>query len=336
MKHCNKKIIFICESSPKIGLGHLIRCSALSKYFLKKDWQSSLITSEIDKDTMKIVDQSFTTIILKKINQINFLQEIVKNYDLLVIDNYKFSTEKQKLLKKYIKTIIFDDYPHRKVVADYLVDPTLKRRVNEYKKLAVSKCKVLTGIKYVLLRQSFQIKSIIRENFLKYKNLPILIFLGGGYNSILICKIINVLNNSEKLKTIYLICTKNEKNEIQKMKFPNKITFFHSLNDKELFDLLGNVSIVIGASGSSCWERCIMGLPSIIIPISKNQQKIADELDKKNAAVAIKKEDINTKLLPSINSLLLNECNYLQMSKNASLVCDGYGIERLYEIVLSI
>lgn len=333
MKYQNKKIIFICEASPQIGLGHLIRCSALSKYFIKKKWVSTLITSRVSEDYREIIKNSFTNIILNKNDEISLLKNMISEYEVVLIDNYKFSFNKQVFIKDNFKTIIFDDFPHRKIASHYLIDPTLGRKKSDYKNFVSSDCNVLTGQKFVQLRENFQKKNIIRKEFLNYKNLPILIFLGGGDNLVLICKILKILNKSKLINDLIVICRKSEKEKIMKLSLRKKINFYHSLNDKELFNLFCKVGLVVGGAGSSCWERCITGLPSVIIPISENQQKIANELNLQYAAISIQKKDVDIKLFPAICSLLLNEYNYLKMSKSASSICDGYGIKRLYEII---
>ncbi len=332
MKYHNKKIIFICESSSDIGLGHLMRCSALSKYFLKNKWKSTLLTSRVDNDIRKSLKNSFTKIILNKTNEQKLLQNIILDFDFVLIDDYNYPYNIQMFLKNNINTIVFDDYPHRKIACHFLVDPTLGRKSSDYKNFVLPKCKILTGTKFIQLRESFQKENIVREDFYNYRKLPILVFIGGGNNLNLIFQIIKTLYDSKINNTIYLICSKEEKIEIEKLSYPNKINFFYSLDDKELYNLFKKVSLVIGGSGSSCWERCVMGLPSVIIPISENQKKISYELNLKNAAISIEKKDISLKLIPAIKTILFNEDNYLKMSKNASSICDGYGIKRLYEI----
>ena len=42
---------------------------------------------------------------------------------------------------------------------------------------------------------------------------------------------------------------------------------------------MAKADIALGASGATSWERCCMGLPSIVIALAENQIKIASELD---------------------------------------------------------
>ena len=335
MTQNNKQILFICEASSEIGLGHLIRCSALSSFFIKKKWKTVLISSNIDNKTFKIIGNSFDVCHLNKINNTNFLEKIFIASQLLVIDNYSFSFEKQKTAMKYIKTIIFDDFPHRKLKANYLIDPTLERNPKEYTKFINKKCEVYTGTKYVQMRKSFQKKNIFRQSFDQYKDLPILIYLGGTNNIEIIDKICSIIISLKLKNKINLICNDNEVNILKKLNSTTKVNFFHSLSDLEMYNLIDKSSIAIGASGSSCWERCILGIPSIVIPISNNQESIAFSLNKHNAAILIKLEDIESKLRDAIKEIMFNKINYLQMSKKASSICDGYGSKRLYNILMS-
>ena len=71
----------------------------------------------------------------------------------------------------------------------------------------------------------------------------------------------------------------SSKNKIKKLKNKNKNIIFHS-NLSSLASLMLKADIAIGACGVTTWERCCLGLPSIVITVAENQKKIAKELDK--------------------------------------------------------
>ena len=50
----------------------------------------------------------------------------------------------------------------------------------------------------------------------------------------------------------------------------------------------------IGASGTTSWERCCLGLPSLVISIAENQKPIAQELHKKGIICWLGHYDIIT------------------------------------------
>jgi spore coat polysaccharide biosynthesis predicted glycosyltransferase SpsG len=81
--------------------------------------------------------------------------------------------------------------------------------------------------------------------------------------------------------------------------------------------------LAIGASGSSSWERCALGLPTISYVIADNQLGIASALESAGAAITIQGVD---EFSSKINTAIQNLKN---MSIKASLICDGFGAKRV-------
>ena len=63
--------------------------------------------------------------------------------------------------------------------------------------------------------------------------------------------------------------------------------------------LFFEADLAIGAGGSSNWERCCLGLPSIIVAMSENQLPIAKALQKEGVVKFIEdsSENYSMKLL---------------------------------------
>lgn len=90
-------------------------------------------------------------------------------------------------------------------------------------------------------------------------------------------------------------------------------------------ELMANVDLAIGAAGSSVWERCCLGLPSIIIPIADNQKPIAEFLAKEKLAIVIS----------DYSELNLIEQFYKKLNPVLiSHFCDGLGVERVVKKML--
>ena len=82
--------------------------------------------------------------------------------------------------------------------------------------------------------------------------------------------------------------------------------------------------IAIGASGTTTWERCCMGLPAIQIVTASNQKPLADNLAKKNIIKLVRNVE-------EINGTLENANKWMKASSDlASQVCDGKGSTRTF------
>jgi len=88
--------------------------------------------------------------------------------------------------------------------------------------------------------------------------------------------------------------------------------------------------LAIGAAGVTSWERCCLGLPSILIAVAPNQTLNAKALAEKQAAIVLSTKNQLKAALPSIiEQIRLNKKRYVQLSTSASAICDGLGNARV-------
>jgi UDP-2,4-diacetamido-2,4,6-trideoxy-beta-L-altropyranose hydrolase len=95
---------------------------------------------------------------------------------------------------------------------------------------------------------------------------------------------------------------------------------------QNMAELMANSDLAIGAAGSTSWERCSLGLPSLIGVFADNQKSIANAL---NLAGAAKKFDGTGELITNIQDLYNNYELLANMSAHAAKVTDGCGTQRV-------
>ena len=94
--------------------------------------------------------------------------------------------------------------------------------------------------------------------------------------------------------------------------------------------LMADSDLAIGAAGATSWERCCLGLPSIVLALAENQRLIFSHLTLVYAAVAV--NFINEKLELEISGLIekfREPGNLAKMGIIASTVTDGMGAKRV-------
>jgi len=84
-------------------------------------------------------------------------------------------------------------------------------------------------------------------------------------------------------------------------------------------EIMANSDVAIGAAGSTTWERCCLGLPTIQIVTAKNQQFLAETLARYNVVKLARK----TK---DVNYFLKKSSEWMRgVSSSAEEVCNGMG-----------
>ena len=93
---------------------------------------------------------------------------------------------------------------------------------------------------------------------------------------------------------------------------------------KDMAQLMADSDLAIGAAGSTSWERCCLGLPSLMMVLADNQSAIAQALQDHGAATLIEMEADGGLPLPSNYALA-------EISHTASMLVDGQGTTRILE-----
>ncbi|MDA7798279.1 UDP-2,4-diacetamido-2,4,6-trideoxy-beta-L-altropyranose hydrolase, partial [bacterium] len=94
--------------------------------------------------------------------------------------------------------------------------------------------------------------------------------------------------------------------------------------------------VAIGAGGTTAWERCCLGLPTLVTAIADNQEMIVNTLHENGAAIKVilEKGRSNAEFLSNFNFLCSDVEQRLKMSRKASELVDGAGARRVVELVL--
>ena len=99
-------------------------------------------------------------------------------------------------------------------------------------------------------------------------------------------------------------------------------------------ELMANSDLAIGAAGSTSWERCYLGLPTIMICMAENQYLIATDLHRLGAAISIEQKDIDTHLATILNQISTPELK--NMKYKALRVTEGLGVKLLINHIHSV
>jgi len=347
------KVVFRVDSSLAIGTGHVMRCLTLAQMlkengadvkFICRKHEGCLIGKirssgfivhelelfeEAEVDTRLAHSHWLGATYQKDADDcIDILKAEKSNW--LIVDHYALDEQWQKRLKPYYeKLMVIDDLADRKHQCDILLDQTFGRQQEDYLTLTHEYCKLLLGSKYALLRAEFakwRPYSLERRNKSEFKQL--LINMGG----------VDVDNVTENVLDELKICNlPNDMNitivmggsapHLESVK-SKAITLPYKTEVKvdvdNMAEIMANSDIAIGAAGSTTWERCCLGLPTIQIITAKNQLFSAETLAHHNI-VKLAKE------IKEIAYLLESSSEWMKSVGNSALeICDGMGSYKVF------
>ncbi len=323
-----RKAFFSCRWGDEVGYGHVIRSIALAICMIKYGWRCYFPTS----DKMDHVFSQHKNI------EIIDTKNIISGglyFDLIVIDDYNIDHfQERDLYDVFKKILVIDDLKNRIHNCDILVDQTYMRTKSDYDSLVPERTKRLIGSDFTLLRPSFfKIRnSSISRRMVMDKVDRILVSLGGEEKLDDIFTTISIIEKSLFYGEVDIVLGFSggsiDKCRHYVSKLRNKYNFLYNVDMEQL---LHEADICIGAAGSSMWERCCLGVPTLMLVLSENQRSIAENLSKNQSGVNLGSIDtleiINASYV--LNNLIKDDKYRALIKENCLRVCDGKGVERV-------
>ena len=157
-----------------------------------------------------------------------------------------------------------------------------------------------------------------------------MIFFGASDNKNQTLRCLNILSKINlKLSRIdVVIGFANRKKKLIK-KIVNKMSNAKlHIQIPSLCNLMRKTDLYLGSGGTSTWERCCLGLPSIVISTSENQVKQNQYLSKKGVIEYLgNSESIsNDNIIKALHKFFY-KYDSRKMSKKALKITDGNGTE---------
>lgn len=298
-------ILIRVDSSSLIGSGHLMRCLTLAQQyrkegnsvtFLCRDLEGNLaglvnerefqlhILPVAEKDDTLIGYGKWLTVTQERdaTETIAFTKKMGK-VDRLVVDSYAIDEQWENLVRPYTNEIfVIDDLANRKHDCDILLDQNFYLNKDErYIGLVPEHCKLLLGPEHALLREEFyQAKEKMKPRDGKLHN--ILVFYGGADATDETTKAIEALSqlklNGElaNVKVIIVVGGNNPRKDIIAALCHEK-GFEDLYQVNNMAELMAEADLMLGAGGTTTWERCFLSLPAIVTAVAENQFHICDD-----------------------------------------------------------
>ena len=355
------RVMFRADASLSIGSGHVMRCLTLANALNEKGATVEFICRDLPGNLIVYIEnkgftvhslQGFTTskpgvsrshnnlshshwLGVSQEQDVKECESVLKiiNPDWLIVDHYAIDCWWQNELKgHYKKLMVIDDLADRRHECDLLLDQTFGRKEEEYRSLVPQGCQLLLGSKYALLRPEFtrwREYSLRKRVNPKLKN--IFVTMGGVDPDNVTGQVLEILKACDLPKglniTIVMGAGAQKLNKVKQIAGAMPYKTDVKVNVINMAELMANADLAIGASGTTTWERCCLGLPSIQVVIADNQIAIAKLL---SAAGVIKYIEDLRELQLIINGIT-ESCR--KMSFIASSITDGRGCEMVCNYV---
>lgn len=353
------KIAFRADASVQIGTGHVMRCLTLANELRGRGHTCRFVCRDLlGHLSQTIGDAGFDLTLLPapaadfKVGdndpdhaawagvpwELDAEQTLaaVQDVDWLVVDHYAFDARWQKAAPcKGAKLVVIDDLADRAHVADLLLDQNLGRLSKDYDDLLPQKTERLIGPNYALLRPEF---AALRETSLAGRTergntvKTVLVSMGGVDLDNATGAILSVLGAQLDLRvTVIMGANALALDLIQAQAAASSGRVEVIVNTSDMAGLMAKADLAIGAAGGTSWERCALGLPTLVAVLADNQAEAAVALSTAGATIEIGSPKASKFLAKLADALKRAQvpANLNALSGSAASVTDGRGVARV-------
>jgi UDP-2,4-diacetamido-2,4,6-trideoxy-beta-L-altropyranose hydrolase len=260
--------------------------------------------------------------------------------DWLVVDHYALDARWEKQVGAHCsKVLVIDDLADRPHDCDLLLDQNLNRRTSDYDHFCPPRATRLIGTEYALLRPDFaELRGYSLSRRRDGQLNRLLISMGGTDKDNATGAVLNTLlscNLSDGCKITVVMGAHAPWLEQVRSQAARTGSVEVLVNVGNMAQLIAESDLAIGAAGTSAWERCCLGLPTLTMVLADNQRGGASALSKIGAVSLLEDGDrLQQELGTKLQELRVVQ-NMQRMQDACSSVCDGMGTVRVAEVMCS-
>lgn len=361
------RVVFRADASLDIGTGHVMRCLTLADALSVKGVECCFISRDLQGNLIEQTRQrGYTVHVLpgsegkQAVSQepfhaawlgvswevdaaesLPYLREL--NPTWLVVDHYALDSRWEVATREcWQRLFVIDDLADRAHIADVLLDQNLGRNASDYESLLPTHAQRLVGPRYALLRPEFsELRPYSLERRKSGELRHILISLGGVDKDNATGAVLRTLRScplpDDCTITVIMGSHAPHLDDINalaaEMPWPTNV----AINVNDMAKRMAEADLAIGAAGSTSWERCCLGLPSLMLVLADNQDEIARQLHRYGAAINvgnIKRHDWEFCFINGLSYFLDDTAMRLKVIKSSSEVSDGRGAFFIVENIL--
>ncbi|SSW69701.1 UDP-2,4-diacetamido-2,4, 6-trideoxy-beta-L-altropyranose hydrolase [Achromobacter veterisilvae] len=257
--------------------------------------------------------------------------------DWLIVDHYALDAEWETPLRRWVGGLMaIDDLADRDHDCDVLLDQNYFRDPNRYQGRVPAHCIQLLGPGYALLRPEFH--DLRRRNRVRDgKVSKILVAFGGMDQADYTGRFLEAFEpRTDECSIDVVIGGGNpQRARLQSLCASRPDVRLH-IQSARMAELIAKADLVVGASGTSNWERFCLGAPAIAVAVAENQVPVLCELEQDGLVLGVSPEspDQVADCVNLVKYALHQPALLRGLSRRAAALVDGRGVQRLIRQLL--
>ncbi|CAG8865113.1 UDP-2,4-diacetamido-2,4,6-trideoxy-beta-L-altropyranose hydrolase [Pseudomonas fluorescens] len=343
------RVLIRSDASPTIGSGHIARCLCLARVLRRQGSYVAFACRLLPGHRLEALRaEGFETFALPEryededpqqaiesmlpwqadIAALEPLLELQPAFDWIIVDHYGLDHHWQTAARRWAPRIaVVDDLATRTYSADLLLNQNLSGTPEAYTSLLAPGCRTLFGPRFAMLRDEFCCPAIE----IKPQARRVLVNFGGFDAAMQTYHAMQALADFVELEVDFVAGADNPAwAQMQVMAASRPHWRLHSFVS-DFYRLMTEADLFVGAGGGTSWERAAMGLPTICIAVSNNQQANGEVMAAAGAHVFMgAREQVSVEQLRlAIGFVAGNQGLRQSLAQQSRLLVDGRGAQRV-------
>jgi UDP-2,4-diacetamido-2,4,6-trideoxy-beta-L-altropyranose hydrolase len=343
------RVLIRSDASPTIGSGHIARCLCLARVLRRQGSHVAFACRLLPGHRLEALRaEGFETFALPErysdedpqqaiesmlpwqadIAALGPLLEHQPAFDWIIVDHYGLDHHWQTAARRWAPRIaVVDDLATRTYSADLLLNQNLSGTPEAYASLLAPGCRTLFGPRFAMLRDEFRCPAIE----IKPQARRVLVNFGGFDAAMQTHHAMLALADFPELEVDFVAGADNPAwTQMQALAASRPHWRLHSFVS-DFYRLMTEADLFVGAGGGTSWERAAMGLPTICIAVSNNQQANGEVMAAAGAHVFMgAREHVSVEQLRlAIGFVAGNQGLRQSLAQQSRQLVDGRGAQRV-------
>lgn len=333
------KILLRADASLTQGTGHVMRVLTLSEELIAAGHEVHLASapSEIQWLEDIIVAHGLPRIFVEAHSlSTELLSDVAPDW--LVVDSYEIPAQLISSARAGTHVLAIVDSDSRGIEADIYVDHNVGAENLPWTQFVGER--VLAGSRYALIRRGIRDVRRTQPWVAQTKPMTVLGFMGGTDPTGMIVRVAEALATVATPLQGTVICSPAWRQQVDALLAGKpEIRVIPPTND--LPALLATTDIAISAAGTSSWELCTLGIPSILIEVVDNQTESLREMSKRGLVIGLSPSEFSgakmtEAITAGIDLLASDETARRKLSEACASMFDGQGAARVVAAMASV
>ena len=333
-------ILFVVDAGPAVGGGHVMRSLTLAQALQGQGASCRFIAAPATEAILTAFAPEMAQVAAQSTQPGDLIDATAaERFDAVVFDHYGLAESDHRAMAQGKPALVIDDLADRPLGGDLVLDSGPARRAEDYNGLIPDEARLLLGPQNAPVRPEF---AALREQALGWRGEPmgrVLVSLGLTDLDGITGRVVERLRPKVSDVGIDIVLGAEAPSLASLTKIARRDTrILLHIDTPHMARLTAEADVAIGAGGSTAWERCTLGLPTLMLVLAENQRAAAHTLAEREAALVVDADaaDFDGLFDRALMRLTTDAGLRRQLATASAELCDGQGGPRVAEAFLKM